>query len=343
VARGESPKERPSLPGAAIFAVFGAFCLFAITAVAMTTRECASPPPPPTPEPFAGTVTSFHALGWRDTERARAVPPGGTVAPDAARARTLLETTLTARGYVPAPSEGLAPVVGLPAELEAPTMEGSCGVLVVVAEGTSTLGSAEVVTPSGSAHQDAHDPSAMAVPLCGNQRVRVAGTGRAAAHVWHYPGLTDTLVEATGLTPEVALAHAEAEVLLRGRGLAPEAEVVALEMGPGPGRFELPLTRSPASGCVFFAVVAVGAGVPVGVWSPSDVARDRALVGAARCSTRTDASPTLEVPAGTARVYARAYRAHGGSPPAGVTIGGARIVTEAALTLPPPLVEAPMP
>jgi hypothetical protein len=155
--------------------------------------------------------------------------------------------------------------------------------------------------------------------------------------------LTREVVRATGLPIDVALAHAEAEVLLRGRGLAPEPEVVALEVGPGPGRFEVPMTRVPSSGCVFFVVVGVGAGSPFGAWSPTDVARERALAGAARCATRTDASPTFEVPSGTARLYLRPYRAHGGSPPAGVAVGAARLVTEAALTLPPSLVEAPMP
>jgi hypothetical protein len=344
VARGESPKDRPTLPGAAIFAAFGAFCLCAITGVALTTRECAAAvqPPPVTPEPFVGTIAAFHALSWRDTERLRA-SPGAVPPPDAARARALLEGALTARGYLPAASAGLAPLVSLPADFEVPTMEGSCGVLVVVPEGSGTLARAEVAGVSGPGRFEAHDPSAMAVPLCGNQRVHVEGSGRAAGHVWHYPGLTREIVEATGLPVDVALAHAEAEVLLRGRGLQADGQVVVLEAGPGPTRVSIPLTRTAGSGCLFFVVVAVGAGDPVGSWSPTDAAADRALVGAARCATRTDAMPTLQVPSGTARFYARPFRAHGGTPPAGVTIGAVEVVAEPDLALPPPLVEAPMP
>lgn len=344
MARGEAPKDRPALPGTAIFAAFGAFCLCAITGVALTTRECSAAyqPPPTTPEPFVGTIAAFHALSWRDTERLRAAG-GAALTPDSARARSLLEGSLTARGYVPAPSRGLAPLVSLPADFEAPTMEGSCGVLVVVPEGTGTLIRAEVAGAAGPERHEAHDPSAMAVPLCGNQRVHVEGSGRAAAHVWHYPGLTRDVVDATGLPVDVALAHAEAEVLLRSRGLQGDGEVIALEIGPGPARASIPLTRTAGSGCLFFVVVAVGAGSPVGAWSPTDAAPDRALLGAARCATRTDAMPTLQVPSGTARLYARPFRAHGGAPPAGVTIGAARLVAEADLVLPPPLVEAPMP
>ena len=144
MARGESPKERPSFPGAAIGAAFLAFCLCAITGVALTTRECNAPPTValPTPEPFVGTIATFHSLSWRDTARVRTGPIG--VAPDAAQARALLESSLGQRGYVPAPSEGLASVVTLPGDFETPAMDGSCGVLVVVADGVSTLASAEV-------------------------------------------------------------------------------------------------------------------------------------------------------------------------------------------------------
>jgi hypothetical protein len=346
VARGESPKERPSFPGAAIGAAFLAFCLCAITGVALTTRECNAPPASVavTPEPFVGTIASFHSLSWRDTERVRNGAAG--VVPDAASARALLESSLTTRGYVPAPAEGLAPVVTLPGDFETPSMAGSCGVLVVVADGAGTLTSAEVSGEGGATETFvAHDPSALAIPLCGAQRVHVLGSGAAGAHVWHYPGLTPEVVEATGLPPEVVLAHAEAEVLLRVRNLVPRDEVAVIEVPSGAGPQTIPLTRTAPSGCVPMVAVVVGGGDPIGSWSPVDRITDRALLGLAVCATRTDANPTLMVPSGTARVYVRPYEAlrTGASAPVGVSAGALHVVREADLALPTPLVEAPMP
>jgi hypothetical protein len=345
VARGESPKERPSFPGAAIGAAFLAFCLCAITGVALTTRECNAPPVgvAPTPEPFVGTIASFHSLSWRDTERVRNGATG--VAPDAASARTLVESSLRTRGYVPAPAEGLAAVVTLPGDFETPAMEGSCGVLVVVADGAGTITRAEVGAEGASETFTAHDPSALAVPLCGAHRVRVLGTGAAAAHVWHYPGLTPDVVSATTLPADVVLAHAEAEVLLRARNLVPRDEVAVLEVPSGPGTQTIPTARTVSSGCVPMVAVVVGGGDPMGSWSPTDRITDRALIGLAVCATRTDAIPTLVVPSGTARVYVRPYEAlgAGASAPAGVSAGALHVVREADLAFPSPLVEAPMP
>jgi len=235
----------------------------------MSTRECnaAVTPPAVTPEPFVGTIATFHALSWRDTERVRTV---STVAPDAARARALLEGVLRTRGYRPAASEALAPVATLPTDFAAPDMAGSCGVLVVVADGLATLTWAEVGTGTTAERTSAHDPSVLAVPLCGDARVHVEGTGSAGAHVWHYPGLTPEVVAATGLPIDVVLAHAEAETLLASRGLAPMPEVAVLDLGPGPLRASVPMTRTVTNGCVPFVGVAIGAGDAIGGWAPTE-------------------------------------------------------------------------
>jgi hypothetical protein len=345
VARGESPKERPSIPGAAIGAAFLAFCLCAITGVALTTRECNAPPAvvATTPEPFAGTIAIFHSLSWRDTERVRSGTLG--VVADAAAARALVESSLMTRGYVPAPSEGLVPVVSLPGDFETPAMEGSCGVLVVVADGGGTITSAEVADEGATETFVAHDPSALAVPMCGAHRVHVLGTGAAGAHVWHYPGLTPEVVAATTLPADVVLAHAEAEVLLRARNLVPRDEVAVIEVPSGTGTQPIPLTRTVASGCIPLVGVVVGGGDPLGSWSPTDRISDRALIGLARCATRTDAVPTITVPSGTARVCVRPYEAlrAGATSPPGVSAGAIHVVREADLSFPTPLVEAPMP
>ena len=344
MARGESPKERPSFPGAAIMAAFLSFCLCAITGVAMTTRECnaAMAPAAIVPEPFVGTIAMFHALSWRDTVRVRT--SYGTITPDAAWARTLLESSLTTRGYTPAPAQGLAPLSTLPADFEAPTMEGSCGVLVIVGDGAAVLSRAEVTIGGTTEAFVAHDPSAMAVPLCGNQRVHVEGTGSAAAHVWHFPGLTPDIVRDTTLPADVVLAHAEAEGLVRPRGLAPLDEVFVIEVPAGAGPQAIPLTRAVATGCVPFVGVVIGGGDPMGSWSPVEHVSDRAMIGLARCASRTDASPTILVPAGTARVYVRPYRAIGsGAPPVLGAAAALRVVNESDVVLPPVLVEAPMP
>jgi hypothetical protein len=81
----------------------------------------------------------------------------------------------------------------------------------------------------------------------------------------------------------------------------------------------------------------------VGAWNPPDRVPDRGLVGLGRCLTRTDAIPSITVPSGTARVYVRPYRAVSGTASTGVTAGALHVVREADLSLPPPLVEAPMP
>ncbi|MBX7196430.1 MAG: hypothetical protein K1X94_30535 [Sandaracinaceae bacterium] len=341
MARGEAPKERPSFPGAAIGAAFMVFCLCGVTGVALTTHECnaALAPAVVTPEPFVGTIATFHALSWRDSGRVRW---GTAIVPDPA-ARAIVESSLTGRGYVPAPSEGAAPVQALPADFEAPALEGACGLLVLVGDASTTLTRAEVSTTSGTESFSAHDPSVLPVPVCGNQRVHVEGAGSAAAHAWLYPGLTREVVEATGLPVDVVLAHAEAEVLLTGRSLAPMDEVAVLEVPTGTGPQTIPMTRGPASGCVVLVGVIVGGGDPVGAWNPPDRVPDRGLVGLGRCLTRTDAIPSITVPSGTARVYVRPYRAVSGTASTGVTAGALHVVREADLSLPPPLVEAPMP
>ncbi len=344
MARGESPKERPQFPGAAIMASFLAFCLCAITGVAMTTRECNAvlTPTPPIQEPFVGTIATFHALSWRDSERVRTTI--GVVAPDAVRARSLLESTLATRGYTPAATEGLAAVSALPADFDAPSMQGSCGVLVVLGDGAAVLARAEVTIDAATETFVAHDPSVLAVPICGAQRVHVEGTGSAGAHVWHFPGLTPDIVRDTALPVDVVLAHAEAEGLLRGRGLAPLDEVAVIDVPSGTGPQAITITRSVGTGCVPFVGVVVGGGDAIGAWSPVEHLTDRALLGLAACATRTDVNPTITVPTGTARVYLRPYRAiGGGAPPVIGAAASLRIVDEANLVLPAALVEAPMP
>lgn len=342
MARGEAPKERPSFSGAAIGASFLVFCLCALTGVALQTRECRSSAiQPPTPEPFVAAIATFHALSWRDTARVR---DGSTPIPDAAGARVAIEGALRTRGYVAAPATGPVALTPLPADFEATAMEGSCGVLVVLADGAATLTRAQV-TVDGVAHTYlAHDPSALPVPLCGAQRVRVEGTGAAGAHVWHYPGLTPGTVLATGLDVDVVLAHAEAEVLLRARGLTPTGEVARIEVPAGTGAQPIPLGRTVASGCVPFVAVLVGGGDPAGSWSPIEHISDRGMVGLGLCATRTDTNPLVMVTGGAAaQAYVRPYVAFGEGAPPVVSAAALRLVPLADLTLPAGVLEAPLP
>lgn len=341
MARGEPPKGRSLLPDVTIGAVFLAFCLCAATGAALTMRDCVPSPVPvaATLEPFVGATAMFHALSWRDSERARS----GTASPDGPRARAVVESSLSMRGYVPAPTEGLATLVSLPGDIETPAMGGSCGVLVIVSDGGGEITAAEVSADGAVERHLAHDPSALAVPLCGAHRVHVEGTGSVGGHVWHYPGLTPELVAATTLPADVVLAHAEAETLLRAQALVPRDEIAVIEVSGGAGTRSIPLARTIATGCVPFVGVVVGGGDPMGSWSPTDRISDRALLGLALCATRADASPTIAVPRGTARVYLRPYEAAGAGVRAGVSVGALRIVREADLALPPPRTETPAP
>lgn len=302
MARGEASKERSTVSGVSIFLAFLAVLLLATTLVMLVVRDVQRVAAPPRAEPFVGAAAAFQKLFWRDAARVHAVA-GPTIGSDAAYARALLEGTLRLRGYIPAPARGLAPLVRLPGEFVVDAFDGGCGLVVLVADGSSTLVSADV---EGERFL-AHDPSIMAVPGCGVSRVRVEGTGSFAAHAWLLPGLTPTLAEAIGLPVDALLAHAEAEALLSGSGLEATDQIFEVEVRAGAARVAVPVGIAVASGCVPFVAVALGAGDVMGDWVLADATADRALFGIAACARRTDGIPTLSVPSGVARVFLRPY------------------------------------
>lgn len=332
--------------GSAILAVFVASALGALAFVVVTTRACASCNAAlygaiTTGDPYVGASTAAGELGWRDAARARAAW-GAPVPPDPIAAAAGIETLLRARGYVAAEGMTLAVARELPMDLPVPELGGGCGVVEIIGEPATRIAGAAV----GSVRTEAADPSVLTVGACGDGSVHVDGVGRATARVWHLPGLTPADVEATGLPPDALLAHAEAERVLARYGYVATSDLVRVPLPSGASPAIVAPLPTPASGCVPWVVVAVGAGhASTGV--VTDHAPDRTLALAITCATRAGWDVTSTALGGSiATAWARAYRPPGsgaalpGESPS--TIGAARIVTDpAAIVLPPGLPEAP--
>lgn len=358
MARGEQSKSRPQGPGLAIGAVFVACCVAALTLVATTSRGCAGCGPAwgpgmPLAEPFVGAAAAFGELGWRDASRGRATWAAPS-APDAAAAERALEDALTERGYVPAEGTGAA-ARSLPFELRTDALEGVCGVVAVLGVGSAVLTGIED-EQQGAVR--APDPSAVTIARCGAGIVRASGLGQAVVRTWQLPGITPADVEAIGLSPDVVLAHAEAEALLRARGLVP-LDVLAREEVTGRASISPPV-HAGAAGCTAWVGVVTGAGRAetsggLGLLG-RDYALDRAMLGGASCAGGTGgATGAAAGPSSThtalvddggdgLTVIWRPYGAPAGGPtrtPAAgaivASVGAARVVPIAELPSPTPI------
>lgn len=354
MARGEPGKNRPPGPGLAIGALFACACLAAVTLIATTTRSCDGCLPRgwmagTTPaEPFSGAAAAIDELHWPDVGRARDAYARPT-APDASAAAVALRTRLEQRGYV-AVADRAPEILTLPLETRTPALAGACGVVVVTGLGNATILGAEAAEGAVVAN----DPSIVAIAACGDVALRASGTGSATVEAWHMPGITPADVAATGLPAEVVLAHAEAETLWRARGWAPVDQLVREEHGPGPTVWISPPGVPPASGCIAWVGVAIGAGsaeTSTGFVMGRDYAIGRALFGAAQCATTAATHTTLLDEGGDGHVVH--WRAYGVATPGptraaapgatATTAGALRVVAVSDLALPGALPELPPP
>ena len=299
VTRGEPPKTRPSAIGAAIFIAFAVLCLGALTLVVSSQRGCGgsvaiTPPGTPGGDPVAGATEAAALISWRDAGRLRE-HWGSTPDLDPAAALLAIDPELARRGYVAA-GEAEAPRE-MPFDVDVPAMEGSCGVLEIISEGTARIDGADA---SGEPRAQASDPSALALGLCGPGPVHVDGLGAARIRVWHLPGLVPAHARATGMPADAVLAHAEAETILRARGWEPidEALAVALPVGSS-GSLSAPV--APSSGCVMWVAALVGAG-RAGGHAVVDYAVDRGLTMIASCDPASGSG------------WQVSYSAHGADP-----------------------------
>ncbi|UJR80456.1 hypothetical protein [Sandaracinus amylolyticus] len=299
MARGEPGKVGPRGAGLAIGAIFGALCLASMTLVATCTRSCTScvpnaiGPGPAGSEPFVGAAAAIEELGWRDATRARPAYAMPAV-PDAHAARVALEDALAARGYVQVEVADDSHGRSLPFESAIRGLEGACGIVAVLGVGNASL--LAVDGPDGAV--PASDPSVVTIAACDTTSVRATGTGMATIAVWQLPGITPTDVSASGLSPEIVLAHAEAEALWRARGWEPRDEIVQDFHAAGSVAFiSPPAGVAPTSGCIAWVGVAIGAGraetMSRGTLLGRDYARDRALFGAASCAPSSSVPSTM--------------------------------------------------
>jgi hypothetical protein len=346
MARGESPKDRPSSVGIALIGAVGLAALLTLFCVVSSMRGFrgdATVSPYPTPglgEPFVGASTSFGVLGSRDSARATAYY-GGALAPDPTAARPILEGTLASRGYVVGTSAE-SPILQMPFDFTPTDLDGSCGVVLLIGDLGALIQRAGVL--SGDTFS-AIDPSAFTVATCGTAPVHVEGIGGATARVWLFPGLTPSTLASTGLTADALLAHAEAETLLRRLGYEPVDEVIELgATSTGAGAFAtLDAPHLPSSGCIPFVAYVVGAGRATLPFGRSDYLDDRALSATVGCASGTGWALTL-VDDGTlgATAFVRAYRA-GGGPTSISTASSITLVDGAHASWPVPITESPTP
>lgn len=287
MARGDSPTPSEKPIGAAFLGVFGVVALGAILFVVLVTRACANCDEwlygggYGSSDPYVGASTAATQLSWRDTARVRF---GYGVAPtlDGPAAAAMIAPDLRARGYAE-PSETLGPFT-LPADVDVPGLDRTCGLLVVEAEATTRIDAAG----RAAGLRGSDDASVVALGACGRGPYRVEGVGSVVVRVILVPGLVEDDVDRTGMPEDVLLAHVEAEHLLRGVAYVPSDEVVRLDV-TSPGSFELTGLPSPTTGCVPWAVVVVGAGrlrsLTAGM--ASDWAEERGLGLAITCAGGT--------------------------------------------------------
>jgi hypothetical protein len=259
MARGESPTPPDRPIGVAFLGVFGVAALGALLFVVVVTRACDScdewlygyggmPA-----DPYVGASTAASLLGWRDVARLR-YGYGAPPTLDGPAAAVAVRVELRAHGFAE-PSATLGPFT-LPADVDVPALDRTCGLIVFEAEATSRIDAAG--RPAGLRAAD--DPSLVTTGACGRGPFRVEGVGTALVRVILVPGLVEDDPLTTGLPEDVLLAHVEAEHLLRSVGYVPSDQVLRIDAPSPPVSGDFTGLPVPASGCVPWAVVVVGAG-----------------------------------------------------------------------------------
>lgn len=311
MARGEDATPKRALGGLAILGLLLAFGVCVLTGVLLSHRTDSEAMQR---EPLDGMTAAFGLLV---AQTSYAASP--------AEARQLEESQLVRRGYVAVPSDVPAQLAALPVEFDAQDFDGACGALLALGDAATSI--TRIVLPTGSASTP-RDPHVGVITVCGAAHIRVEGTGSIALHPWLFPGLTAADVTHAGIPTEVALAHAEAAHMLLASGFEPTDEIVVMS---GTST-TLPISRRPASGCVPFVVVAVGADSLATAWIFGDASPGRSITGGALCATREDGLPTF-ASSTSATFYLRTYRASSTPRPAGPAIGALHVVSESALDL----------
>lgn len=356
--RGEPVAQRGRGPGLAIWGAFGVLCLAATLLVVWSTQDCTglfAPTVATTPEPFPGAHAALTPLGGREcaTPGGPAVgPPTGIGAGGGAAARSQVETLLDGRGYVPA-DDGWGAAAPLPMHGAAESLEGSCGIVAVVAEPGGYIdrwrGS------DGRWRTEGCNPTYALVAACEGDRWAVEGTGHATVRSFAMPGLTASTSAHIGIDVDVLLAHAEAEAQLRALGWEPADEIVVEYVHPSGGATisERP-PSAPASGCVAWVAVGRGLGSALTYWDYAPVDTEPAVggftVGMVSCAPDPSVTATetrLDVTdhdGGGGRIWFRPYApASGPAVPSGTVRAPLGIARVRAVTAPPATLPATVP
>lgn len=290
MARGEpdqSDEDRPV--GLALGASLGAVCVAATLLVVWLNTDTTRPPPHRT-EPFAGANWALRSLAWRGCDRAPTQPSLG---PAGGTAAARLHADLIARGYVPE-GEWSEPTT-LPLTADLGTADGSCGVLAVATsagdgylmEGRVEAESRAGADAPGGPTWPSCSPEMAALGGCGAAWVRYFGSGHVRLRRYRMPGLTAARVEELGVPAEVALAHAEAEAVLRSGNWRGHPELVPVTVG-GTGEQDVVPPRTPSSGCVPWVAVGLGAGRATARWDGAIVSQNdtpqRFMAGVVTCA-----------------------------------------------------------
>ena len=312
MARGEEATPKRALGGLAILGLLMTFGVCVLTGVLLSHRTGQEATQR---EPLDGMTAAFNLL----------VAESSYGPPTPAEARLSAESQLSRRGYVVVPTDVPAQLAALPVEFDAQGFDGACGALLALGDAATSI--TRIVLPTGS-ESTPRDPHAAVIAVCGAAHIRVEGTGSVALHRWLFPGLTEADVAHAGIPAEVALAHAEAAHMMLASGFEPTDEIVVMSGSST----TLPITRRPASGCVPFVVVAIGADSLATRWIFGDASPDRSVTGGALCATREDGLPTFNTTA-SGTFYLRTYRSSSHPRPAGPAIGALHVVSESALDL----------
>ena len=356
MARGDRTTGESRGPGLAIFSAFGVLCLAATLLVVWSTQDCSGmfgAPVATTPEPFAGAHAALAPLGSRDCARlgGPAVgPPRGVVGGAAARSR--VEEVLAGRGYVAADGRWSGPEA-LPLEGPASSLEGSCGLVAVVAE---PGGSVTRSRRGGEPWRDIDCGQVYAlVPACDGDGWSAQGIGDGSVRSFVMPGLSPASAAATGVPLDVLLAHGEAEAQLRAMGWEPADEVVVRDVrATAASSISETAPSAPSSGCVGWVAVGRGLGNASTWWAHHQADSDPGLggftIGLVSCAPAPTALTTetrldlFDHDGGGGRIWYRPYApATGPSVPSGVATAPRGIASIRAVTAPPSPLPAPVP
>ena len=332
MARGETETTEKQGIDLAIWAIFGVVFLlvvFLVTWSAIDTTE-ATPPYTETDEPFVGAETTLQMLTWRGCSPGSGVFTGGNHPTQIANA---LHADLEARGYI-SETQWSEPTT-LPLSKSFAQYEGACGVVAAVGDASSFL--------SGTSSGPACVHAAATVGVCGASEVSFQGSGNVRLRFYLMPGLTESTVHTLEMDAELALAHAEAEVLLSRANWIASNEIIKQPIPSSPAFQTFIAPGSPSSGCVpFVAAGRTNNGSTNVLWLGRHISSTSVspfLVGLLKCAHTGPMGARqseLNLHQGRGNLWFRAYDASSpglGAPRANTLIGAS--VKSTPTSLPP--------